>query len=114
MSYVNASRLRAVNDPVIPTWSLPALLTGAGHYTVDTVSQYGAYWKSATIRNFDTTAVLAYRELPTGLYQNIPPAAERTLAGWGSYLSIRPEQQGAKNGNLVLELASVEEVEADG
>lgn len=102
MSYIPNANLPPVNSFFLQTYQVTEPLT---EKIYDTFSMYQAFWKSIVIRNFGTTDV-KYKNQIGDQEQTIPPAAERTLVGWGSYFEVTDDGDG--KGTVILELVNWE------
>ena len=100
LSLVPRDRLPPVNAIDYPVFVV-SVEVSARTWTYDTWAKWWGFWRSVVIRNFDTQRVLWYRRDPGGLWSRVPPAAERTVEGWGSLLEIR---SGDPNVNTIAEV----------
>lgn len=103
MSIVPQDNLKSVNSLELPSYTISAKLN-TNSYVNDTYTLYDSFWKAITIRNFSDSDSLYYRENPNGILEVIPPLAERTLNGWGSYINIEAPKDSMLNGIVVFEM----------
>lgn len=92
MSLVPTDELPPVNGTDYPTVIIDRPVD-ARQEVIDTWSQYRGFWRGVVIRNYDSQTVLWYKTTPSGYWSRIPPSAERSLTGWGSYLVLRSGDQ---------------------
>jgi len=90
VSHVPYQALRPVNDPTLKSYPILADLDNVSTYQLDSVTRYGAYWTSALIRNYGAFPI-GYRLQPGENRVIIPAGTERNIKGWGSYISVSPQ-----------------------
>jgi len=61
----------------------------AANVVRDIFNEHLAFWKTVIIRNFQPADDVTYRTDPDRPFKTIPPLAERTVKGWGSFLQVQ-------------------------
>lgn len=103
MSIIPQEDLKAVNSFELKSYTISSKLD-KNSYTIDAYTNYDSFWKAITIRNFSDSESVYYREEPNGVLEVIPPLAERTLNGWGSFINVEAPKDLMLNGIIVLEM----------
>ena len=110
MSYIPEAQLRAVNDPTLPSFSIPTIDLGARTfpYIFDSWTLYQSFWRAITIRNLSADNPIFYRYTKGTKFDVLPPNAERTLQGWGSYLELRQDGTKEIQGSMIVNMVKAE------
>lgn len=86
MSVVPNDNLQSVDSLDLITFPITERIDATGIYTRDFWTRYKGFWKQVIIRNYNIADNLLYRINPNEVQKVIPPASERTVQGWGSFL----------------------------
>lgn len=89
MSLVPYRSLKAATDPTLKSFTIKIEIDGTKPESYDTLTQWRAFWKSATVFNASQFP-LTIREEGDGQRIVIPPATTQVFQGWGSYFQLIP------------------------
>jgi len=87
MSIIPNDILKPVDSENMKTFSIEDSVV-TSPYLVDFANERLAFWKSAIIRNLQTSFNLTYRTKHGNDFKPLPPLSERKIKGWGSLLEI--------------------------
>jgi len=87
LSIIPNERLISADSLDLITFGI-ALQVDSVSQQIDTYSRVGAFWKSAIIRNLQSTINLTYFTSPNAQPRIVPPNSELPIKGWGSYMRI--------------------------